>query len=161
MFCHIESHNDIDQPTLYYDYFADIFTFDILLHSRALQCDRFRFIFTNIDRVLSIAVDDSTIVGEIKPVADLEQDRCKSFDVAKYAGLDHRIEVVAPLRVPVGVAVPAMIDRKRSIVRRNGRSEVVPDVRLVPESVQQDQRHALLAPLEDVEHQAVSPGHAT
>ena len=54
---HIESHNDIDQPTRYYDYFADIFTFDILLHSRAFQGDRFRVIFTNIN-------------GDQNPVAD-------------------------------------------------------------------------------------------
>ena len=46
-------------------------------------------------------------------------------------------------RVPGGVAVAAEIERERAVVRRDDGREVVPDVRVVAEAVEQQQRHAV------------------
>ena len=69
--------------------------------------------------------------------------------------------LVAPLRVPRRVAVAAVVERERAVVGRDHRREVVPDVGVVSEAVQKEERHALLAPLEKVEIEAVGTGNAS
>jgi hypothetical protein len=77
------------------------------------------------------------------------------FDV-----VGERVDVVAALAIPVRQAVPAVIERDDAVVRRDDRREVVPDVRLVAETVQQEHRHAFAAPLEQVQLAALGALHA-
>ena len=83
-----------------------------------------------------------------------------SAAVTRSTSATQRVVVVAALRVPGRVAVAAVIERERAVVGRDARREVVPDVRVVAEAVEQQQRHALVAPLEQVELEIVAPSRA-
>ena len=79
-------------------------------------------------------------------------------------GLDvahQRVVVVASLRVPGRIAVPAVIEGQRAVVRADDGREVVPDVGLVAEAVEQEQGDALRAPFEQMEIEAPVAAHAS
>ena len=78
-----------------------------------------------------------------------------SFEVAHVV-----VPVVAPARVVRGVAVPAQVEREHAVVRCETRRERVPNVRLVAEAVQQQQRHAVGAPLERAQRVPVGAGES-
>ena len=75
--------------------------------------------------------------------------------------LDHRVVLVTPLGIPGGIAVAAVVERHDAVVRRDDRREVVPDVRVVAEAVEQEERYAFVAPGEQVQREIVRTAHAS
>ena len=79
----------------------------------------------------------------------------RSFDV-----LGHGRVVVATLGIIVRVAVPALVERQRAVVRGHPGSRLVPDMAVVAEAVQEQQGRSLRAPLERVQRESVGGGQA-
>ncbi len=80
----------------------------------------------------------------------------------------YRVEVgnivgvlVLAVERPGGVAVAPLVQRQDPVVGRSYGCEVVPDVRVVSEAVHEHQRYALLAPLEQVQVQAIRSANAS
>jgi hypothetical protein len=68
----------------------------------------------------------------------------------------HGFCVVAPLGIPTGVPVPTLIHRQDAVVLGDTRDEIIPEVRLIAMTVEQDERNALRAPFEDMEFEVVA-----